>query len=166
MPQKLQAAKLSGLKKTAAIPTLENIKKKLEEKEEVKEEKEEVEVREAFSTEALKAAWNEFSLKLKEEGRDFDYTAINQEIVIVEKEKVQITLANKSQERAIEGLRQDLLGHLRKKLRNSFIDLAIEFQKIDETQLRYTNKEKFDYLAQKYPLLQELKKRLDLDPDF
>jgi len=36
----------------------------------------------------------------------------------------------------------------------------------DKKKIAYTNKEKFDLLAEKNPLLKELKERLGLDPDF
>ena len=32
--------------------------------------------------------------------------------------------------------------------------------------IAYTNKEKFEHLAEKNPLLKELKEKLGLDPDF
>lgn len=123
-------------------------------------------MREDFTLAQLQAEWDNFALQLKKEGRDFEHTALKHELALVEKTKIQIKLANKSQEKAVENLRVELLGYLKDKLKNSFIELVVDFQKIDEKQLRYTSKEKFEYLAGKYPQLKELKRRLDLDPDF
>ncbi len=39
-------------------------------------------------------------------------------------------------------------------------------QETDAKRIAYTNKEKFDLLAEKNPLLKEMKERLGLDTDF
>ncbi len=67
---------------------------------------------------------------------------------------------------AIENLKQDLLTYLRTALKNNYITLEINIRKVEEKELRYTNREKFEYLAEKYPKLRDLQSRLDLDPDF
>ena len=167
LTDRFSTAKIANLKKTSSLPSLEGIKKTLEKKEEIIQEENKVpEKREAFTLEQLKSAWDAYLQHLKQNNRDLEYVALNHEFELVNSETIKITLANKFQEKSIENLKPDLLGELRGKLNNSFIDLQIDFQKIDEKQLRYTNREKFDYLAQKYPLLSELKNRLDLDPDF
>lgn len=81
-------------------------------------------------------------------------------------EKIILKLPNKSQERAIENIKQELLGFLREELNNSYIDLECEVIRKKEEELIYTNKEKFEYLSKKYPNLLELKRRLDLDTEF
>ena len=124
------------------------------------------EVRESFDFEQLKKVWDEFALKIKSEGRDADFNALKGELELVESEHIQLTIANKFQQVAIENLKQDLLDHLRTNLRNNLIKLDVEIKKIEEKELRYTSREKFEYLAKKYPKLRDLQSRFDLDPDF
>lgn len=132
-----------------------------EEDQPVKEEK-----RSEFDIDDLQKAWNDFAIRLKKSGKDSDYAALNGDLELVEKENIRLTLTNKVQMVALENLKQDLLGYLRKELKNQFIDLQVEIKKVEEKELKYTNREKFEFLATKYPKLHDLKRRLDLDPDF
>jgi len=116
--------------------------------------------------EALQTKWNEFTSWLKEEGREFDYNALVQDFHLEAPHKIVLKLPNKSQQVAIDNIKQELLGFLRESLQNSHIDLECEVIKQKEENLIYTNKEKFEYLARKYPHLTELKRRLDLDTEF
>jgi DNA polymerase-3 subunit gamma/tau len=99
-------------------------------------------------------------------GKDSDYSALNGELIMMDDEQIKLIIANKFQKVAIENLKQDLLAYLRTELKNNFIKLDLEIRKIEEKELRYTSREKFEYLAEKYPKLRDLQSRLDLDPDF
>lgn len=44
--------------------------------------------------------------------------------------------------------------------------MTSQIREIQAQKIAYTNKEKFDKLAEQNPLLKELKQRLDLDTDF
>ncbi|HEY0743241.1 MAG TPA: hypothetical protein VGD40_17355, partial [Chryseosolibacter sp.] len=59
-----------------------------------------------------------------------------------------------------------LAGFLREKLRNSNIQVTGVLTQSDDKKIIYTNRDKFDYLADKNPILKELKDRLGLDTDF
>lgn len=61
--------------------------------------------------------------------------------------------------------RTDLLQHLRTKLKNYKIKLSAHLVQDDSKKMIYTPQEKFDHLAEKHPLLRDLKDRLGLDPD-
>lgn len=58
------------------------------------------------------------------------------------------------------------MTHLRTQFNNGKIKLVTEVEKFEEKKLIYTNSEKFDYLAEKYPELRKMKQKLDLDTDF
>jgi hypothetical protein len=66
----------------------------------------------------------------------------------------------------LNNIKSDLSAYLRERLRNNTIQIMGELQSSDEKKVIYTNREKFDYLAEKNPLLKELKDRLGLDTDF
>jgi DNA polymerase-3 subunit gamma/tau len=75
-------------------------------------------------------------------------------------------LANLVEEPLLQGIRTQLTAYLRDKLNNSNINVFGVMQAIETKRVAYTNKEKFDYLAEKNPILLELKERLGLDTDY
>lgn len=103
---------------------------------------------------------------MKSEGRDREYNTLNQAVRIENNLTILLTLPNSFQSLTIEGVQQELLTYLRTKFNNGDIKLMTEVEKFEEKKLIYTNSEKFDYLAEKYPQLRKLKKKLDLDTDF
>lgn len=157
---------ITGLKKTSKIPDLVSIKESLLQKEnEPKGSKINI-GSDAVTIEQLKAEWNAFLEKLKREKRDSDYSTLNQQVEFNEDLSIILTLPNSVQSLIIEGFQQELLTFLRSKLNNGKIQLITEVEKIENKKMIYTNKEKFEYLAEKHPNLKELKMRLDLDTDF
>lgn len=120
----------------------------------------------AVTIEQLKAEWKAFLEKLKREGRDSEYSTLNQQVEFHEDLSIILTLPNSFQTHIIEGFQLELLTTLRTNLNNGKIQLKTEIEKIESKKMIYTNKEKFDYLAEKHPNLKELKMRLDLDTDF
>lgn len=110
--------------------------------------------------------WNEFIEKLKAGGRDREYNTLKQTVRIEDDLTIYLRLPNSFQALTIERLQQELLTYLRSKFNNGNIRLVTEVEKYEEKKMIYTNSEKFDYLAEKYPHLRKLKSRLDLDTDF
>jgi len=56
---------------------------------------------------------------------------------------------------------------LREKLNNSIIKIEGDLQKEKSGNNKlYTNKEKFEHLAEKNPMVKNLQEKLGLDPDF
>ncbi len=79
---------------------------------------------------------------------------------------VTVQLTNPVEEPLLAGMRLDLVNYLREKLGNSKLQVESEIQQTSTKKKAYTNKEKFDYLAEKNPLLKNLQERLGLDPEF
>jgi hypothetical protein len=77
-----------------------------------------------------------------------------------------VTLLSPVHDTMLNHIKSDLSAYLRERLRNNTIQIMGELQSSDEKKVIYTNREKFDYLAEKNPLLKELKDRLGLDTDF
>ncbi|HET9054934.1 MAG TPA: hypothetical protein VFM90_12205, partial [Cyclobacteriaceae bacterium] len=73
--------------------------------------------------------------------------------------KVIIQLHNHFQETLLDEIRLDLLTFLRERLSNDSIQLSGEIKTAADTgkKMLYTNKEKFDHLMEKNPLVKELK---------
>ncbi|NJN24806.1 MAG: hypothetical protein HC819_01855 [Cyclobacteriaceae bacterium] len=157
---------ISGLKKTTKIPDLRSIKETLT--------KSEQEARDnvlnigevPVTIVELKSAWEDFVLKLKREGRDREYNTLNQQVTFHDDLSIHLLLPNSFQLKTIDDVQQELLTALRLRLNNKNIKLVTEVEKAEHKKLIYTNSEKFEYLAEKYPNLRDLKQRLELDTDF
>lgn len=164
--EKKEVVSIPRIKKTSKIPSLNALKEGLLKKENEKGEEQIQIVNDEVSVDQLKKAWNNFALDLKKAGRDREYNTLNQEVVFNEDLSIDLTLPNSFQTKTIEDLQQELLTHLRTILNNSKISLVTKVEKIENKKLIYTNSEKFEYLAEKYPNLKDLKTRLDLETDF
>ena len=85
---------------------------------------------------------------------------------LTENYKITLPIDNVIEEDILDRFRQDLLTHLRAKLKNNRIIIETRLKKSDKNKKLFTNTDKFLYLVQKYPTLNDLKNKLGLDPDF
>lgn len=79
---------------------------------------------------------------------------------------IEIKLSNPLQEETLNAIKTEALVFLRDKLNNDAITINSVLNTEERKRRLYTTREKFDHLAEKHPLLLELKERLGLDPDF
>ena len=79
---------------------------------------------------------------------------------------VTIPLTNSIEEPLLQNIRVQLNTYLRDRLDNHAISVVGALIEAGSKKVAYTNKEKFDHLAEKNPALKELKERLGLDTDF
>lgn len=154
------------LKKTAPLPKISTLKAQAVKKQEPVAPAQEDALDEPVTVEAIRLSWNAFLEELRAAGRDADYKTLDQEVLIGDDLQIRLELPNGFQLVRLESLKPELLAFLRAKHRNNHIDLHVEVQKQDTKKLIYTAREKFDYLAEKYPTLRELRSKLDLDTDF
>ncbi|MEM7109825.1 MAG: hypothetical protein AAF519_16490, partial [Bacteroidota bacterium] len=160
-------AKPGKLKSTSKIPLaiseIPNVE--LEEKTATNTiEPEELYGRSPFSLEQLRRVWDRFAEQKKQEGRDAEYTVLKQDIRLVDEFKIVLTLTNSVKINILDRFRSDLITYLKKELDNGEIVLETELVAEEKGRVLYTNREKFEHLAQKKPILNELKNRLGLDP--
>lgn len=94
-----------------------------------------------------------------------EFQLLNQEYELADS-RITIPLHNPVQETMLTNLRSDLTTFLRDRLRNQSIQVVGELREAEQRKVIYTNREKFDYLVAKNPMLRELKDRLGLDTDF
>jgi DNA polymerase-3 subunit gamma/tau len=116
-----------------------------------------------FTSDMLRQAWLDFAGSRKKYVAEFQL--LNQEVSLRGHEVV-LHLHNSFQETLLNTLKLDLGSFLRERLNNSRIVVTGELQFTEEKKIIYTNREKFEHLAQKNPALKELKDRLGLDTDF
>jgi DNA polymerase-3 subunit gamma/tau len=158
----------SERKSTLNLHDLKNLKNtinKVEVKEEKKTEVVTVDPVNDFSMAQLKSAWSEFAGIYKTEGKTSQFIILDREIELVGT-TIRLKLHNLIQIDQLNAFKAELLDYIRKKLRNSAIALEATIAPEGETKQLYTSKEKFQHLASKYPLLDELKNKLGLETDF
>ena len=120
----------------------------------------------SFTEEQLKNEWNYFAEAAKEAGRDSEYAVLKQQVRLTDKHIIVITFTNSVKVMILDKFRSDLITHLKTRLNNRHIKLETEIKEEEKSAIPYTNGEKFEFMAEKKPILNELKNRLGLDPDF
>lgn len=167
-PKSSPAAKKISLKPTAKILSADDLLENQALEEKTKEENAqptstgEVE-NQPVELESLKKHWHTFAITKKEEGKNSTYVLLNQEISFTDEHKIGIKLSNTVQQPLLEGVRTELTQYLRKQLKNQNLVIHAELIEMKSEEMIYTNTEKFNYLAKKYPELKNLKDRLGLD---
>jgi DNA polymerase-3 subunit gamma/tau len=116
-----------------------------------------------LTDEQLRAAWSDYAQLKKDQVAEFH---LLNRTVDVQGSTVTVALANSIEEPLLQIILPDLLTYLRNRLSNSTIRVESVLKKEEGKKIAYTNKEKFDLLAEKNPMIKELKDRLGLDPDF
>lgn len=111
----------------------------------------------------MASAWNEFADNHKSQSADYQILIRD---FSFEYPTIEVSLINAMEEVLFENFKISLLTHLKNKLHNSTIQLIPKLKKAEPKNTIYTGKEKFDFLAEKNPILHELQKRLELDWDF
>lgn len=135
----------------------------------VEEEKKEIEegLEEVFSAEDLEKAWAEFKIKRIAAGAgDTEQLVLGRTLSKGDGNQVTITLTSALEGSILDRFEQDLVQFLRKSLRNAMINLNREMQEQEQSKKLYTSRDKFDYMVQQNPALQELKDRLGLDFEY
>jgi DNA polymerase-3 subunit gamma/tau len=166
------SSKMGKVKRTGALSTM---KAKLE----TKEEKGELEASaetdyyegkpaDAFDLNQLWDAWKAYAAKIKEAGKQSYYVTLTKhDPVMVETNQIEFLVDNHVQVSDLTEDKGNLLDFLREELNNWRIQLKVV---IDETETKdgdslYDPSDKFAAMAEKNPLLTELKNRFDLDVD-
>lgn len=116
-----------------------------------------------LTDEQLRSAWSDYAQLKKSQVAEFHLLS---RTVDVQGSTVTVALANSVEEPLLQTILPDLLTYLRNKLSNPTIKVESVLKKENAKKIAYTNKEKFDLLAEKNPILKELKDRLGLDTDY
>lgn len=113
--------------------------------------------------EELRKTWSEYAEQRKDQLAEYHLLVQTFELAGTQ---IKLQLTNPVQEPLLESIKTPLTAYLREKLNNNTISITGVLQEQDTRKVIYTNKEKFEHLAEKNPILLELKERLGLDPDF
>lgn len=153
--------------KTKAIPMdLNALKEEINKpkEEEQSEEEEKVDLRDTpYTPEDMQKAWDEFIDK-------GNFQNLDQEMLKnpyqLEGHTITVSIPNEALVSSFERFRADLLQHIRNALKNDHITLQSKVVEVAQEKMRYTDREKFNYLKEKYPALKDLQDKLGLDPEF
>ncbi|MBC6988126.1 DNA polymerase III subunit gamma/tau [Hymenobacter sp. BT491] len=119
------------------------------------------------NTELLQRVWNELKEERRAQDKMSEYTVLNRPVAADEQHVIQLVVDNPIQVDQFNELRIDFLGELRR--RTGYPRLSINVVVAEQTDTKrklYTSSDKFEYLAEKFPMLREMKNRLGLDADF
>jgi DNA polymerase-3 subunit gamma/tau len=115
-----------------------------------------------FTLEQLQAQWQKFA---QTRTNATEQVILNRTFKL-EGTTIHLTLDNQIQMSQLHELRMDLLPFLRRSVNNGKIQLQAEIGEQEARKVIYTNLDKFKYLAEKHPFLQDLRMQLGLDVDF
>ena len=123
--------------------------------------------RDPFQPEDLKKRWDEYAQNLQNKNRSsLASTMMTCKPELGEKFRLKVVLDNKVQQNELNQEKVEILTFLREKLNNYGIQIDTEVRVEVQKKRYYTNRERFDRLVELNPKLQELRNRLNLDPDF
>ncbi|MCJ0742296.1 DNA polymerase III subunit gamma/tau [Pedobacter montanisoli] len=119
--------------------------------------------REHFTEEQFYFYWEQLSIKAKNEDKINLFTLLSSNKPLIEGTEITILVENLALEGTFHDEKIDLLNFLRASLKN--FDLQIQAKRIASKQSNriYTNKDKYNYMVEKNPQLEELRRRFNLD---
>ncbi|WP_316794543.1 DNA polymerase III subunit gamma/tau [Pedobacter frigoris] len=154
----------SNTKISTLIPSLTDLEKRAEEEENDGPKYITGEAREAFTYEQLMFYWNQYANKAKEDNKINVYTLLTSSDPILDSpEEITVHVEHKIQEGQLQDEMIDFLNFLRPRLKN--FHLIIKSKQVARAIVNrlYTNVEKYQYLIEKNPKLEEMRKRFNLD---
>lgn len=113
--------------------------------------------------EDLNRVWNEFAEQKKKQVAEYH---LLKQPYSFQNNVITLSLTNPVEEPLLQSIKLDLLTHLRNNLENNLIQLNSTLTQHETKRMAYTNKEKFEALVDKNPLLKTLQEKFGLDPDF
>jgi DNA polymerase-3 subunit gamma/tau len=121
-----------------------------------------------FTKEQLENNWKAFAQsRITDGGYNSEQVILNKPIELTENgTTIVLKLDSQTQMSQLNDFKPVLLEYLRRNLKNYSIELQAEIAPQDAKKMIYTSQEKFKYLAEKHPVLQDLKARLGLDLEF
>ncbi|MBO9673650.1 MAG: DNA polymerase III subunit gamma/tau [Sphingobacteriaceae bacterium] len=146
------------------IPSLNDFDRIAQEEEDNGPKKATGEAREVFSYDRLLEVWNIYTQRLKAADKINLFTILNNFApTLLHPELIEISVESKTQEHLIQQESVELLNFLRNELRNFGVEVTYKLVERKIENRLYGNREKYDYLVNKNPKLDELRRRFNLD---
>jgi hypothetical protein len=120
-----------------------------------------------FSKEQMAELWKSYVRKNIDKKDRSLYLTLNSRVPEVKDNfELEFPIENVIQKQQIEAVSLDLVNHLREQLNNFLIVLKTPIRKGEKQKTYYSAEERYKYLAEKYPIVEKLRKSLDLDIDY
>ncbi len=115
-----------------------------------------------FTPEQLMELWQAYTKKANEDDKIHLFTLMNNDPIINGTE-ITVLVENAALEAILQDEKVELLNFLRSTLKN--FDIQVSTKRAENTQKKriYTNKDKYSYLVDKNPQLEEMRRRFNLD---
>ena len=121
-----------------------------------------------FTQKDLEASWKNYATKIGLEGKHNLSSILKEKTpIIIDDFVLEITLNNKVQEEVLNEEKSNILGFLKKSLINNSIQLNIIIRELEKQEIKaYTPEDKFKEMAEKNPILLEMKDQFGLELDY
>jgi DNA polymerase-3 subunit gamma/tau len=111
--------------------------------------------------------WKQLADERRAQEKMSEYTVLNREVSADDSHVITLTVDNPVQITQFNDFRAEFMAELRRRTGHPGLTVQAEVAASAPTGRKlYTSNDKFAYLAEKYPALQEMKQRLGLDADF
>ena len=119
----------------------------------------------AVSQKGIDQAWAAFAEKLRQEERIALVATLAANQPELDGLVVNFPVNNPLQKEQMDGLRTELLMHLKTELRNASLELhlVLKEQDLEERKVFLSDRDRYDLMVEKNPALDVLRKALDLD---
>lgn len=119
-----------------------------------------------FTIDELQVAWDKLIQDLENRKKFSEYVILNRKFTL-DGTTIHIEVDNEIQVDLLTiSLRTEVLSFLRKELQNSTIHLEVVVSKEEAKTMIYTQADKFKFMAEKNPALNDLRSVLGLDYDY
>ena len=163
----ISSAKPSLIGGTTLIPNLNDLEANYSKIEDAKPGYLSGEGKTDFSTDTLLTFWNSYAAKMKAEGKINIFTIMTSNPPrLLSNYLIELDIENKLQEDLLNVEKVGLLNYLRTELNNYSVDLQTKLLEQIQKKRLYTSQEKYQYMLEKNPKLDDFKKRFNLDLDF
>lgn len=119
--------------------------------------------KQAFTPEQFMACWQQYAQKAKEDDKIHLFTLLTSNEPVLDGIHVTVLVENVALESTLQDEKIDLLNFLRGNLSNFDIQLFSKRVEAKQSDRIYTNKDKYAYLVEKNPQLEEFRQRFNLD---
>ncbi len=132
---------------------------------------EEVKEAENLTIERLQQCWDLYAAELEKQQKHSSAGTFKSARLVVDSEiHFTVTVSALTSQKFVEQERMMLIDHLHKEFNNRTIvfDVLVEASEREDipAHMRLNSKQKFEYIAEQYPLVRELKERLKLEIDY
>lgn len=116
-----------------------------------------------FTAEQFMYYWQQYTEKAKQEDKIHLYTLLSSNKPVIDNFNIIVAIENLALESTLNEEKIDLLNYLRSQLRNFDIQIVPKRIEAKQSTRIYSNKDKYNYLVEKNPVLDEFRQKFNLD---